>query len=185
MDEAKNKVVSSFHEGEDKKHSPLFWIGLIWIIIVLVLFFLYSWVPSHPNNSTWNPVRIDVEDGMNADDTYGCFFLLRAGRGVDIDPNEYSFFVAEKGFPPKKLDFELRTYDGDGNPTGGDRTAPGCPTHENFNESSWSEGEYIGFDMPTRNMGIKIVDGNVYEVMIKDPRGNVIFRDFFVYTCQG
>ena len=122
-----------------------------------------------------------IVDGTNIDDTYGCFFLLRAGAGVDIDPSRYAFYVSEKGYSPHKLDLEVRTNDNLGNPTGGDRNG----TYDwTVDGELWSGGEYLGFDMPTEDMGIDIVDGNIYEVMIKNPKGVVIFRGSFVYTCQ-
>ncbi len=159
------------------------------IIIVssLILFLIYSmWL--NPQEPIIGPeiYIIKVEDGNNINDTHGCFFLLLSGSGVDIDPKEHSFFVAEGGLSFSQLDFGFRYYneDEDQTPYGGDRNASGCPICENFDENNWQEGEYIGFDMPTRDMGIDIVDGNIYDVMIKDPGGNVIYRDSFVYTCQ-
>jgi len=131
-----------------------------------------------PHRPFFNPM---VVDGTNIDDTYGCFFLLRAGAGVDIDPSRYAFYVSEKGYSPHKLDLEVRTNDNLGNPTGGDRNG----TYDwTVDGELWSGGEYLGFDMPTEDMGIDIVDGNIYEVMIKNPKGVVIFRGSFVYTCQ-
>jgi len=123
-----------------------------------------------------------VADGSNVDDKYGCFFLIRAGKASDIDPNEYSFFVAEKGFPLQKLNFELRTYDRHGNPSSGDRNG----TYDwTVKGDRWSDGEYIGFDMPTEDMDIEIGEGKVYEILIKNPRAEVIFKGTFVYTNQG
>lgn len=127
---------------------------------------------------------VTVKDSNNADDTHGCFFLLRAEQGVDIGPKEYSFFVAEKGNLWVELDLDYRYYDRNQTPYGGDQnyTYPPPFTEE---EPYWTEMEYIGFDMPTEDMDISIVDGNTYEVMIRNTKGEVVFRDDFVYTCQG
>jgi len=126
---------------------------------------------------------INVEDGNNINDTLGCFFLLRSGQGIDIDPKEHSFFVAEEGLSFSQLDFTPRYYneDKDRTPYGGDRNASGCPICENYDENNWQDGEYIGFDMPTEDMDIEIVDGNIYEVLIKKSRGDVVFKDTFTF----
>ena len=130
----------------------------------------------------------EVNDGMNFDDEQGCFFILRAGRGVDIDPSRYTFYVAERGYSPQRLDFSLREYS-DSDPYGpkfssGDRNA----TYDYAMDGKmWSDGEYLGFDMPMKNnpsrpMNIDITSGNIYEVMIKNSKGEMIYSDTFVYN---
>ena len=130
-------------------------------------------------------MHFSVEDGNNGDREHGCFFLIRAGRGVDIDPYTHSFFVAEKGYSPKKLDLNLRQYE-DSPPYGPDLGSGDMNGTYDWTEYGkwWNNGEYIGFDMPMENMGIDIADGNVYEVMIKNPHGEVIFKDTFIYSQQ-
>ena len=144
---------------------------------------LYFWTSSMdmPDESV-SIMHFTVEDGPNTDDAHGCFFIIRAGKGVNINPARHSFFVAERGYSPKKLDFSERGYN-EGKPVEGDRNVTYDWTRDG---ALWSDGEYMGFDMPNQdNMKIDIVDGNIYEVMIKNPQGEVIFRDSFVYSEQG
>ena len=165
-------------------------INIILIIIIIIcccyaflIYYLYIRIPpvSEPDI-----MYFSVGDGMNYDDEHGCFFVIRAGKGVDINPYEYSIFVAEEGYSFKQLDFNFRYYWEDENrtPFGGDRNASGCPTCENFTREPWSDGEYIGFDMPMEGMDIDIINGAFYEVMIKDPNGEIVYKDSFVYTKQ-
>ncbi len=156
--------------------------GVFAAVVLGVTGGLYFWTSSMDVIDEGESImHFTVEDGNNMDDTYGCFFLIRAGKGVDIDPSRHSFFVGEKGFSPKKLGFSERRYD-EGKPVGGDRNG----TYDWTNEGPlWSDGEYIGFDMPKESMGIDPVDGKIYEVLIKNPGGEVIFKDSFVYSMQG
>jgi len=139
-------------------------------------------------------MKFSVEDGPNENDEVGCFFLIRAEKGVDLDPSEYTFWVAEDGRSPQKLNFQFRDYSQDAMkvPEGGDRNAtyrydssiksgrwPDMPAEED--RERWNDGEYLGFDMPTEELGINIINGNVYEVLIKDPNRDIVYRDTFVY----
>ena len=131
-------------------------------------------------------IYFTLDDGMNMDEERGCFFLIRAGKGVDIDPSRYSFYVSEVGYSPKKLDFALREYNDydpyDPKLNSGDRNAS---YNYEIEGKLWSDGEYLGFDMPMRDMNIDIQNGNIYEVMIKNPKNEVIYSDTFVYSRQG
>jgi len=130
-------------------------------------------------------MHFTLEDGNNRDGERGCFFLIRAGRGVDIDPKRHAFFVAEKGYSPKKLDMNFREYR-DSAPYGPEPESGDLNSSYDWTYDSdlWNDGEYIGFDMPMDNMGIDPADGYVYEVLIKNPYGEVIFKDTFVYSQQ-
>jgi len=158
------------------------------IIVSLVIVYSFSVLidtisPHHPiDERGW--VNAKVEDGPNVDDTHGCFFLLRAGRFMNIKAQDYTFFVGEEGKPLVELDWDYRYHDGNGTPHGGDRNYTYPPTFTD-EDPYWQESEYIGFDMPTKDMGIEIVDGEVYVVLIKYPPGAPAFQDTFVYTCQG
>ncbi len=160
-------------------------VGIVFVafilISVVVAGVMYMWVISLAD--TYEGVSImhfTVEDGHNTDKTHGCFFIIRAGKGVDIDPARHSFYVAEKGYAPKKLDFSERQNIG-GQPAGGDRNVTFDWTVDG---DLWSDREYLGFDMPMEDMGINIANGNVYEVMIKNQKGEIIFKDSFAYSAQ-
>ena len=144
------------------------------------------------------PMTFEVEDAPNKNDTVGCFFLIRAAEGVDLNPMRYTFYVAQEGFSPKKLNLSFRDYSPNGTPVGGDRNAtyrydykvldgrwPDMATEED--RERWNDGESIGFDMPTEDMGIDVVDGNVYEVLIKNRENDILYRGTFVYKgpCRG
>ncbi len=129
-------------------------------------------------------VIASVYDGINVDDNHGCFFLLRAGASMNISARNYTFFVAEKGKSWVKLDLDYRYYDRNQTPYGGDQNRTYSSTFPE-EDPYWQVMEYIGFDMPTEDMGIEIVDRNIYEVMIKNQRGQVTYIDSFIYTCQG
>ena len=128
----------------------------------------------------------EVNDGTNIDEERGCFFLIRAGKGVDIDPSRYSFYVTEKGFSPHLLDFTKREYN-DADPYGPRLDSGDLNGSYNWKEEGdlLSDGECIGFDMPMPDMNIDIKSGNMYEVMIKNPKGERIYSDTFVYKAQG
>ena len=171
--------------------------GLI-LLSVVAAGVMYIWVISLADTGTSVTVmKFSIQDGDNDPghpDDVGCFFLIRAEKGVDINPKKYSFWVSEEGFSPKKLNFEFRDYDWGIEPRveGGDRNA--TYRYDNRVEEGryedmpveadserWTDGEYIGFDMPSDSMGIDIVSGNKYEVMIKDPNNEIIYWDVFIY----
>ena len=135
-----------------------------------------------------------VKDGPNEDEYVGCFFLIRAVKNINIDPSKYTFWVSEKGYSPKRLDFSFRDYTQDENmtPLGGDRNAsyryddagksgrwPEMPAEDS--SERWTDGEYLGFDMPRHDLGIYMVNGDLFEVFIKSPTNKIIFRDTFLY----
>ncbi len=129
----------------------------------------------------WDDVIImafESRDGNNFDETQGCFFTIRAVQGVDIDPSMYSFYVARQGYSPRKLDFNERIYL-NGTALGGDRNSS-----YDFEDHMWNNGEYIAFDMPMESMGIDILKGEVYEVMIKGPSQEIVYLDTIVYQEQ-
>lgn len=181
---------STYTGGEKKGMSTgmiiLLVVGILVIVGVLITVVLagvlFTWTSSLASTDEGVTIlHFTLEDGRNTDDTHGCFFLIRAGKGVDLDPARHSFYVAEKGYSPKKLDFSERQYIG-GQPAGGDRNVTFDWT---VGGDLWSDQEYLGFDMPMEDMGINIAEGKVYEVMIKNPQGEVIFKDTFVYSTQG
>ena len=164
--------------------SPVIAIILMVAITVVLAGVLYMWVISLSNDQPDLELFVGtVEDGTNTDAEHGCFFLIRAGPGINIDPGRYRFYVAEDSMPLKRLDFEVRSYTNDNmrKPLGGDRNG----TYDHTLEGDlWNEGEYIGFDMPTQDMDIDIVDGGVYEVTIRNPQQSVVFQKSFVYQTQ-
>ncbi len=182
----------------DEAVSPVIAIILMVAITVVLAGVLYMWVISMAD--TGGDVSImafEASDGVNKDEVHGCFFTIRAVKAVDIDPSKYSFYVTETGRSPKKLDFAFRDYEDQGeddlSPVGGDRNKSYRYDDKNWKiedknveatGSSWSDGEYIGFDMPMASMGINIEKGAVYEVMIKDPNQEIVFTDTFVYQQQ-
>jgi len=183
QDKANDKVVTSSKRG--KIFSRKLWINLILVVAVfslLMLILLVYLMPFTHYHDDQLLLCSEVVDGHNINESVGCFFTLKAHENTQIDPERLSFYVAEKEHSPIKLDLGIRTYDGNGNPSGGDRNGTYDWTADN---QLWTEGEYIGFDMPTIDMNISIVDGNIYEVIIKNLGNKVIFRDKFVYTCQG
>ena len=142
-------------------------------------------------------MSFDVGDGANRDAYRGCFFTIRAKQNVNIDPSKYFFYVTEQGHIPKALDFAFRDYEDQGeddlSPVGGDRNKSYRYDDKNWKiegmnveatGSSWSDSEYIGFDMPMANMGITIEKGAVYEVMIKNPDMEIVYQGSFVYQQQ-
>jgi len=173
-------------------------IGAAVLLSIIVAGIMYMWVISLADTEgDVSIMKLTVEDGTNENDEVGCFFLIRAERGVDINPKIHTFWVSEEGRSPQKLSFAFRDYSQDGEkiPEDGDRNAtfrydnsikagrwPDMPVEED--RERWNDGEFIGFDMPTEEMGIDIVEGNKYDVMIKDPNNEVIYRDTFVYKEQ-
>ena len=161
------------------------------IIGILSMFLMYMWVPEHDHiDEGVDIMYFTLDDGQNLDEERGCFFVIRAGKGVDIDPSRYSFYVSQKGYRPQKLDFALREYN-DTDPygpvlTSGDRNGIYNYT---LKGDLWSDGELIGFDMPMQNnpgrpMDVTIQTG-IYEVMIMNDKGEHVFSDTFSYTRQG
>jgi len=139
-------------------------------------------------------MRFSVEGSPNESDTVGCFFRIRAEMSVDIDPRNHTFWISEEGDMPVVLNFSFRDYSTDTLKIaeGGDRNATyryddsftsgrwaDLPAEED--RERWTDGEYIGFDMPTEDMGIDIVSGNNYEVLIKNPENDIICRETFKY----
>lgn len=186
---------------EEKKGMPTWGIVLIvvgsifvlGVIIFVAASVMYMWSTGMAETEgSVSIMSFDVKDGVNMDEEHGCFFTIRAKRSVDIDPTKYSFYVSEEGGAPKKLDFAFRDYQ-DQTPAGGDRNKS-----YRFDDKNWkiedmnseaayallSDGEYIGFDMPKANMRMDIEEGNVYEVLIKDPGMTVVYEGAFVYQEQ-
>ena len=164
--------------------SPVIAIILMVAITVVLAGVLYMWVMSLADTDQDLEMIVgDVYDGTNKDSEHGCFFLIRAGAGTNINPTRYGFYVREKGMPLNKLDQGIRTYSNDimRTPRGGDRNGTYDYTADG---DLWNQGEYIGFDMPKNEMDIEIVDGGVYEVMIKGPQGDSVFQKTFVYREQ-
>jgi len=163
-------------------------IGIVVVLFLSVLMgVLYMWAPTPiVSDEGISVMHFTVEDGHYQGPTQGCFFLIRAGHGVDIDPYRFTFYVCEKGSSPKKLDTNFREYMVNPpyrpDPNSGDLNRTYDWTQDG---ELWSKDEYIGFDMPMEDMGIDITDGNVYEVTIKDPKGEVIFKDTFVFVIPG
>ena len=164
--------------------SPVIAIILMVAITVVLAGVLYMWVISLSNDQPDLELIVgSVDDGTNRDSDHGCFFLIRAGSGTNINPARYGFYVGEKGMPLKKLDQDIRTYSNDimNVPRGGDRNG----TYDYSADGDlWNAGEYIGFDMPKKEMGIEIANGGVYEVMIRNPQGDSVFQRTFVYQEQ-
>ena len=125
------------------------------------------------------PYVFRVEDGNNYNETYGCFFTIYGGIYIDIDPIKYSFYIAERNETPKQLNFDIRTYDRNGNPTGGDRN--GTFDYTKDGNKIMTEGEYIGFDMPKKDMGFDVVDGNRYDIFIMNHENDLVYVGDFVY----
>ena len=171
-------------KNNEEAVSPVIAIILMVAITVVLAGVLYMWVISLADTSEGVSImHFTVEDGTNKDDTHGCFFLIRAGKGVDLDPMRQSFFVAEKGYSPKKLDNADREYKLS-DPYGPDPDSGDLNTTYDWTSDGdlWSDQEYIGFDMPKESMDIDPTDGAIYEVLIKNPKGEVIFKDTFVYS---
>ena len=172
-------------------------IGII-ILLVFSIFIFYTLFIEEPPHGEHREIMVfKLRDGVNEDSEHGCFFTIRAKQAVDINPTKYYFFVSEDGQSPIALDFGFRDYEDQGeddlSPVGGDRNKSYRYDEkdwkiENMNVeatgSMWSDGEYIGFDMPKASLGIDIKEGKTYEVMIKDPSMEVVFVGVFKYTKQ-
>jgi len=183
----------------DEAVSPVIAIILMVAITVVLAGVLYMWVISMADTEGDVPIMaFKAADGVNKDAEHGCFFTIRAVKSVDINPSTYFFFVAETGQSPKALDFSFRDYQDQGEdeltPVGGDRNYTYRYDDKNWKTEKmnveapgqmWSDGDYIGFDMPMVSMGIDIVQGMEYEVIIKDPNGGVVYTGDFIYMLQG
>ena len=148
------------------------------LVVLILLIVLGAMMIGCDDKKKDDTMHFTVEDGTSISSTHGCFPLICAGKNVDIDPTKYHFYIAQKGHTPQELDFEIRTHESDGTPSGGDRNSTYDYTLEG---EKWSEGEYIGFDMPKKQMGINVVSGNIYEVSIHNKEGEMIYRGTFVY----
>ena len=184
---AKNQKKSKSKQkrkGDKNIRKILIFAGIILILILGFLsYYLFGGFSSESKKTDEvTELSLNIDDGNNIDATRGCFFLIHAEEGVNIDPNEYSFFVAEYGYSPKKLDMNIRAYM-DAAPYGPDPSSGDLNrTYDwTLDGELWSEREYIGFDMPKDNMGIRIRDGVIYEVNLKNPKGTVVYRDTFIY----
>ena len=182
---------------DDEAVSPVIAIILMVTITVVLAGVLYMWVMSLAEIQDGPPLHaFSIEDGPNESDTVGCFFLIRADSRVEINPRTHTFWVNEEGRSPRRLDFSFRDYSQDSmkRPEGGDRNAsyrydemmkagrwPDMPTEEQ--NARWNDGEYLGFDMPADSSGINIVNGNKYEVIIKNAQDNMILQKTFVYKA--
>ena len=172
--------------NEEEAVSPVIAIILMVAITVVLAGVLYMWVMSLSNTQEEiEMVVATVEDGVNTDHRHGCFFTIRAGMGTNIDPGRYSFSVAEMGYSPKKLDFAIREYRDytpyDPESDSGDRNKS---YDYGMDGDMWSDGEYIGFDMPMEDMNIDIQEGYQYEVMVRNSKSAAVFRGTFVYKEQ-
>ena len=185
-------------KNNDEAVSPVIAIILMVAITVVLAGVLYMWVMSMVDPTDEPTIMaFEARDGVNKDVEHGCFFTIRARQSVDIDPSTYFFYVAETGQSPKALDFGFRDYEDQGGdeltPVGGDRNKSYRFDDKNWKAEGmkvettgqmWSDGEYIGFDMPMASMGMDIVQGREYEVMIKDSNMQVVFEGDFIYQEQ-
>jgi len=184
-------------KNNDEAVSPVIAIILMVAITVVLAGVLYMWVISLADTEgDVSIMKFTVEDGTNEDANVGCFFRIRAEKGVDINPKTHTFWVAEEGRSPVKLDSKFRDYSQDAmkRPEGGDRNAsyrydsaikagrwPDMPVEED--RERWNDGEYLAFDMPLEGTGISIVSGNNYEVTIKSPNNDIVARESFKYQA--
>ncbi len=185
-------------EKNDEAVSPVIAIILMVAITVVLAGVLYMWVISMVDPNEKPSIMIfEVTDGVNKDSEHGCFFKIRAVSEVDIDPTRYFFTVSESGQSPKSLDFRFRDYEDQGEdeltPVGGDRNKTYRYDEKNWKIENmnvegpgqmWNDGEYIAFDMPMARKGVEIDKGSEYEVMIKNPNHEIVFRGTFVYQEQ-
>ena len=174
-----------FNKNEEAV-SPVIAIILMVAITVVLAGVLYMWVISLADTDEGVDIMyFSLEDGVNKDEKSGCFFLILAGKGVNLDPSRYQFFVSEKGGSPHLLDFNEREYKDEDPHVPISNTGDLNKTYD-WTELGdlWSDGERLGFDMPMEDMNIDIVPGNEYEVMIKNPKGEKIFNKAFVYSEQ-
>lgn len=156
-------------------------IAFLLVVLILVLVLGITMIGSD-NKKKDNTMYFWVDEGANINDTNGGFFVIRAEKNVNINPVNYSFYVAEKGKEPHRLDFDIRTYENGDIPSGGDRN--GTYDYTTDGNNLWNDGEIIAFDMPMKHRGIEIKSGNIYVVSIKDPEGELTYRDTFIYGRQ-
>ena len=150
--------------------------GFLVLTLLVVVISYFVIVKTRTGRPEEDEMNFTIEDGnMCWPQRIGCFFLIRAGENVSIDPNQYSFYVGVKGNIPMKLSMEPRSYTINGTPMGGDWN-----TTYDYKEDGdlWSEGEYLAFDVPRQYSKDEIPE-NLHEVLIKNPSGKVIFKDTF------
>jgi len=163
---------------EAKRRNTLIVFVIVILVSIGVIGILY--LDEDKEKEKDDSMYFEIDRGTHIDKNRGCFFIIRAGKNVNIDPSEYSFFVCEIGYTPQRLDFSLREYDKTAPfgpiPSSGDRNG----TYDYTKDGNlWSEGEYIGFDMPMEDMDVRYKFGNLYNVSIKDPKGVCIYKDWF------
>jgi len=151
------------------------------LIVLILLVTLGAMMIGCDDKEKDNSMHFQVCSGVYIDADRGCFFLIRAGKNVSIDPSECSFYVSELGGIPWKLDFTPREYNVS-NPFGpilssGDRNTTYCYQDEGY---LWSEGEFIGFDMPMDDIDIFLAMGDFYEVYIYDNEDKLIYKGVFM-----
>lgn len=123
-----------------------------------------------------------IQDGDNINSTCGCFFIIKPVKGPAVDPRWSVFYLGEKGHSPHQLDFEVRKYDHNGKPSGGDLNASYSYTEDG--NDLWNNGEYIGFDMPQGSRSLDIKEGMVFEVLLRIgiPRTHHCLVGSFIYS---
>ena len=109
--------------------------------------------------------EFDVQDGDNINSTRGCFFIIKPVKGPAVDTRWCAFYWCEKGHSPHTLNFEVRKYDDNGKPSGGDLNASYNYTEDG--NDLWNIGEYIGFDMPQDYTSFEMKEGMVFEVILR------------------
>ncbi len=187
MDQQLQAVPMGSHYQGEKKGMPVWGIALIVVGCFVILGVplltgvLYMWNISMADiGGDESTMAYEVRDGVNEDAENGCFFTIRANKGVDIDPTKYFFAVCEQRYAPWDLDFDFRENGGDRNMTlrydnkdwRVEEDRPETPGE------TWTYGEVIGFDIP---VGKDVRDGWSYLVVIRDPEMNIIFEDSFRY----
>ena len=166
-----------------KQKSLKVWIITAIIILVASSFFVFLVLEKKEEKEEMD---IDVLDGYNIDSEHGCFFILYAGKGVQMNIDKYSFWVGEKGESSKKLDIDFRRYAQDTNqtPLDGDRNSSYLYSGDREVGGIWGLGQAIAFDMPRRNLGIEIEDGKIYMICIKNKNRDVIWHGEFIYHLE-
>jgi len=178
----------------------LWLLGTVSMIIMVGGSFLFIMYHSGEKEEIENRVDIEIMDGDNIDNYRGCFFIIRAGKGVALqNVDEFCFKIAMGSLSPRCVSIrEWRWYSDDGNmsPRGGDRnmtyrfdtkTFDGNYIHSsdpgNYEERNekWEEGEMIGIDIPSHNIGLPIIDNKVYTVQMFDLQGELLYTGTFRY----
>ena len=124
MDQQLQAVPMGSHYQGEKKGMPVWGIALIVVGCFVILGVplltgvLYMWNISMADiGGDESTMAYEVRDGVNEDAENGCFFTIRANKGVDIDPTKYFFAVCEQRYAPWDLDFDFRENGGDRNMT--------------------------------------------------------------------